>query len=157
MAKNSIINYRKCVRWILPVYWKRDTSIVLIRRIKDWREYYVVPWWWIEYGENHEQTLEREMTEEINANIKINNLVVEYISKSHKTIQYFYICSHQNWKIKKWNWPEFTQHPDNNNFYDIEYINAEKLLLINIVPWEIKPILLKILNWDIPTKIIIKK
>jgi 8-oxo-dGTP pyrophosphatase MutT (NUDIX family) len=129
-----------------------------MHRIKNWQEYYVVPWGGINEEENHETALIREMEEEINASISVKQLIIEYVSDLYNTIQYFYLCSHEWWEIKNGQWVEFSHRSNKENIYEVKEISINELISINIVPPSIKNILLKILNEDVPNdKVTIKE
>jgi len=150
---------RKSVRGILPIESEDgQKKLVLMHRIKKWKEYYVVPWGGIDWSENHEAALIREMEEEINADVSVKHLVIEYTSDLYNIIQYFYLCSHKWWEIKNGKWAEFTQRSDEENVYEVKEVSINELTSMNIVPPAIKDILLRILNGDIPKdKILIKE
>ncbi|MFA5748062.1 MAG: NUDIX domain-containing protein [Candidatus Absconditabacterales bacterium] len=151
--------YRESVRGILPVQSKNgQKKIILMHRIKNGQEYYVVPGGGINEEENHETALIREMEEEINASISVKQLIIEYVSDLYNTIQYFYLCSHEGGEIKNGQGVEFSHRSNKENIYEVKEISINELISINIVPPSIKNILLKILNEDVPNdKVTIKE
>ena len=98
-----------------------EDGIVLIHRIKkrndgSFREYYVVPGGKMEQDETQEQTVVREIKEELGIEVKPVKKILEYYSEYDDSIQCFYECEYINGDIGTGNGPEMhRKSPLKNN------------------------------------------
>ena len=88
---------------------KKDGGIILIHRMKPkengtFREYYVIPGGKMEEGETEEQTLLREVYEEIGIVIKPYKKIFEFYSDYDDSIQKFYLCEYVERKNRNRKW-----------------------------------------------------
>ena len=118
-----------------------NKNILLIHRKKKknniYREYYIVPGGKKEDKETDEETLIREIKEEIGIIIKPQKKILEFNSKYDESIQKFYICDYIEGKINTGDGVELKELKENEIFI-IEEINIEKLRNIKLVPEEIE-------------------
>lgn len=133
----------KSVRGII----KKDGGIILIHRIKQredgtYREYYVVPGGKMETGESEEQTVEREVFEELGIKVKPEKKIIEYESDYDNSIQIFYLCKYIDGQVGTGKGPEFTDTSNYKGVYEPVIVKLEEIENINLVPEEIKNILL---------------
>lgn len=136
---------RESARWIII---KDNLSVILIHRIKKWSEYWVTPGGWIEEWEDKKTAFKRELKEEVwDITISGTKLIKIVRTKVDDTlnIQYIYQCDYVWWEIWTWDWPEFTIRNSAENYYNLEVINKKSLEELNIVPEEIKDIIMDIL------------
>ena len=81
------------VRGIIEI----EGKILLIHRIKKkidntYREYYVIPGGKMEEGETEEETLLREIKEEVGIKVRVIKNILNYNSDYNDSIQKFYEC-----------------------------------------------------------------
>lgn len=120
----------------------KDNKILLVHRKKKkdnetYREYYVVPGGKQELNESDEDTLKREIIEEIGIKIEPKQKILEFKSDYDDSIQKFYYCMYSDGEINTGNGPEF----DNiklGEIFKIEEIDKEELKSIKLVPEEIQ-------------------
>lgn len=124
-------------RGILFITEDNQQKLVLLQRRKNGKEYYTFPWGHIEDGETPEQTLIREMKEELNINVTVQELLKEYDNIDLWRHEYFYLCEQIWGTLQQGNWPERTRNPD-ENFYEIVKIPINELASYNLLPVEIK-------------------
>lgn len=147
---------------------KIDGKLLLLHRIKHGEEYWVVPGGGVEQGESYEETVVREMEEEVGIVVKpLKELVrvefgdvEEYLGnrkiideKAIATIylpgwsamDIFYLCEYVSGEVGSGTGVEFAERSSVDNFYEIQAISAEELHSINIKPAEIKEVLLEFL------------
>ena len=67
----------------------KDDSIALMHRIKNGREYYVIPGGGVEDNESIEEAVIREMKEEVGIDVKIIEKLFEY--NDDNSNQFFYL------------------------------------------------------------------
>lgn len=137
------ITLHKSVRGII----KKDGGIVLIHRIKPredgtYREYYVIPGGKMETGESEEQTVVREIFEELGIRIEPEKKIIEYNSDYDDSVQVFYLCKYIDGVIGTGNGPEMTDKLAYKGIFEPVIIKLEEIETINLVPEEIKKILL---------------
>ena len=127
---------------------KNDDGIILIHRIKknsdvEIRDYYVVPGGKMELNESEEETVKREIFEELGLYVRVGTRLLEIYNDFDDSIQIFYECEYVNGILGTGTGPEFTNHDEYYGEYIIEIIKYENLEKINLVPEEIKAYLLE--------------
>ena len=127
---------------------KNDDGIILIHRIKknsdvEIRDYYVVPGGKMELNESEEETVKREIFEELGIYVRVGTRLLEIYNDFDDSIQIFYECEYVNGILGTGTEPEFTNHDEYYGEYIIEIIKYENLEKINLVPEEIKAYLLE--------------
>ncbi len=132
----------KSVRGII----KKDNGIILIHRLKprddgSIRDYYVVPGGKMEQGETEEQTVKREVFEELGITIDVDRKLLEYNSDYDDSIQIFYLCKYKDGIIGTGNGPEITNKSEYKGTFNPEIVELKNINNINLVPEEIKTFL----------------
>jgi 8-oxo-dGTP diphosphatase len=127
---------------------KNDDGIILIHRIKknsdvEIRDYYVVPGGKMELNESEEETVKREVFEELGIYVRVGTRLLEIYNDFDGSIQIFYECEYVNGILGTGTGPEFTNHDEYYGEYIIEIIKYENLEKINLVPEKIKAYLLE--------------
>ncbi|MDR2190537.1 MAG: NUDIX domain-containing protein [Candidatus Peribacteria bacterium] len=130
------------VRGILFITEENETNIVLIHRIKQGKEYYAFPGGKIEQGETHQETLIREMKEEINADIEVGDFFAEHRNPKLNDHDYFYLCTHLQGEIKPGDGPEFKKKLI-DNVYEIVKIPLKELHHYLLFPTTIKEMVIE--------------
>ena len=116
-------------------------KFLLIHRIKNGKEYYTFPWGHVEDGESPEEALIREIQEEINIDINVRELLKKYENADLWRWEYFYLCEWTGGACTHGSWPERDRNsPD--NFYEIVKIPVSELVDYNVLPPEIKELVL---------------
>lgn len=100
--------------------------------------YYTFPGGHVENDETYEETLKREVDEELGINININYLFIEMYNEDLKRTEAFYICEHIDGKIGTGTGPEWS-NVDYKKYgkYEIENIYLNKLDNYNLLPKEV--------------------
>lgn len=132
----------KSVRGII----KKDGGIILIHRIKQredgtYRDYYVIPGGKMETGESEEQTVVREVFEELGINVEPEEKLIEYNSDYDDSIQIFYLCKFIDGTIGTGNGPEITDKSMHKGVFEPVIVKLEEIEKINLVPEELKRML----------------
>lgn len=105
-----------------------------MRRIKNWIEYYTIPGWWVENWETEKSAAIREIKEETDLDIELDDPFCELIDKYHNWIYYL---TKTFTGIPKVSWPEAARININNQYY-LERIEKENIWNIPLLPEEIK-------------------
>ena len=126
---------------------KNDDGIILIHRIKknsddEVRDYYVVPGGKMEQGESEEETVKREVFEELGIHVRVGTKLLEICNNFDDSIQIFYECEYVDGVLGTGTGPEFTNHDEYYGVYKIEIIKYKDLKKTNLVPEKIKAFLL---------------
>lgn len=123
---------RISVRGILRDQFNR---ICLIHRIKNGKEYWVIPGGGQEGDESNEDTLRRELIEEVGS--VIDNIsqepVITYCTDD--SMQYFYTCSEVS-RTKPTGLEHTKSNP--NDYYEVMFVEVDKLESLQLVPTPIK-------------------
>ena len=126
------------------IIFYNDGYILIHRRKKrddgSIRDYYVVPGGKMEENETKEETVVREVWEEIGIKVKPVETLLEYESDYDNSIQIFMECEYISGVVGTGNGPEFNS-PEYTGEYMIEIIDREKIENLNLVPEEIKDII----------------
>ena len=96
---------------------KKNDGIVLIHRIKknsdvEVRDYYVVPGGKMEPGESEEETVKREVFEELGIHVNVGLRLLEVHNDFDDSIQVFYECEYVDGVLGTGTGPEFTNHDE---------------------------------------------
>lgn len=125
---------------------KKDNGIILIHRIKfrddgTAREYYVIPGGKMESNETEEETIIREIYEEVGIKIKPIKKIFEFNSDYDDSIQKFYLCEYIDGVVGSGNGPELQRIAENKGIFEPLIIKKENVEKINLVPEEIKEVI----------------
>ncbi len=113
-------------------------KILLIHRINNSEEYYVLPGGGVEQGETVEQAVLREVREEASIKIKIEKLLYHHIYDDN-TEQFFYLCSYISGEPKLGDGNELREMERNTaNLYDPVWYEIQKLPELLLYPLEIR-------------------
>ncbi len=120
---------RKTARAI--IFDKDDVILLFRRKIKDNKinEYYAIPGGTQEIGETLEQTVIREIKEELSLNIKVNKYLGSF--KRDDTTDYLYSANIIDGKLALGG--EEKEHNSKNDYYEIVKINIKDIDKYNIL------------------------
>lgn len=113
----------------------KDGRILLMHRIKNGREYWVIPGGHRREGDSGDATAVREVFEETGITVKCDNLIMENEGS------YYYLCSWVDGDHPYLNGEEKEKNSQ-ENFYEPLWINLEDIDKLNILPGYIKDWLL---------------
>jgi len=101
--------------------------------------YYTLPGGHVEGNETYEETLIREIKEEISVDVEIIKEVKYIVSNDLKKKEKFYLCKILSGKVEKGNGPEFT-NPNLEKYgkYEIVELDIDNLYKYNLLPLDIK-------------------
>lgn len=114
----------------------KNGEILLMRRRKPGRDYYVIPGGDIEKEETPKIAVLREIKEETNLDAEIDYLLLEFESDVFKRHESFFVMKNIKGE-EKIGEPEISWENENNR-YKLEWIELEKISEINLLPQEIK-------------------
>lgn len=141
----------KTARAVIETLYQNEKCIVTIKRQKFKngkmiKEYYTLPGGHVENDESFEEAVKREVLEELNAHITINEKLLSLYNEDLNRDEEFFICNliNENEVIEKGNGPEWT-NPDIEKYgsYEIVYIKVKGINDYNILPPQIKELLIK--------------
>jgi len=111
----------------------KDNKILLMRRIKEGREYFVFPGGGIEENESIEDAIIREVKEELSLDAKIDKLLFEIENRGQEE---FYFLIKEFSGTLKLGGPEKERMNENNQYYP-EWVDLDKISdLSNLYPEE---------------------
>jgi len=117
----------------------KDGKILLMHRKKNDFEYYTTPGGHIENGESPEVAAIRELKEETNLDAEIDFLFLE--NENSGWHNYFYMA--KNIRGEACFGGEELERNSEENHYELEWIDLVKISEINLLPQEIKNIILE--------------
>ncbi len=113
-----------------------NEKILLIHRIKNDKEYYVLPGGAIESGETPEEAAIREVKEETNLDVEIGQLLWKFREDYNNTYGYYFIAKKFGGNLKLGG-PEAKKQSKNNK-YILEWTSLKKMNRITLYPEKIK-------------------
>lgn len=119
----------------------KDGKILLMHRRKPKRDYYVIPGGDIEENETPEIAVLRETKEETNLDVEIDYLLFEFESDVFKRHESFFVMKNIKGE-EKIGEPEISWENEDNH-YALVWTPLEKLSEIDLLPTEIKKIILE--------------
>ena len=125
------LTMRETARGLLVI----NNGLLLIHRIKQKngvkQEYYVIPGGGIEEGESYEDTVKREIKEELGIDVKPVRLL--YKQKINNEVHNYFLCEYLSGKIGTGNGPEFnSEEYSTRGQYIPEIIPLKELYKINL-------------------------
>lgn len=126
---------RQAVRGIII----ENNRVLLIKREKLQKIYWVFPGGGVEEGETNEEALIREMEEEVGVKVKIISLYSKcsiFFEEQVKK-EFFYFCQIKDGKIGTGNGPEFQKNNTYEGTHIFEWVPVEKIDTLNVYPEEI--------------------
>lgn len=123
-------------------------NIILIKRENKpnsiHKLYYCFPGGHLEENETFEEACIREVEEEIGIKVKINKLLLEQETSEVKAYEKFFLCDYISGNIGTGTGEEFTKRDEKRyGTYEVEVVNIDKIENMNILPENLKQILLK--------------
>jgi 8-oxo-dGTP diphosphatase len=112
----------------------REGKILLMHRKRNDSEYYVIPGGHIEEGESPEVTAKRELREETDIEAGIDFLFLE--NEDGGWHNYFYMAKNATGEAR-FGGEEFERNNEQNH-YELEWIELSKLPEINLLPIQVK-------------------
>ncbi len=113
-----------------------DGKILLMYRIKNWKEYFTLPWWWVEENENPTQTAIREVKEETTLDIQIEKELFHFENDFDHRMHYVYLAKDIRGTATL-SWPEW-EISSKNNFYMPQRHPLQGIQNLNIIPKYLK-------------------
>ncbi len=127
---------KKRIRAVAVIINKEE--ILLMRRVKYNKEYYVFPGGGVEKGETVKQAVLRETKEETSLEIKIEKLLYHHIYNDG-TEHFFYLCRYLSGRPALGEANEARNMMENdNNFYNPEWHRIKDLAQLLLYPLEIR-------------------
>jgi len=140
MSKISLKNYPRGIRLAAIILSQDKEKVVLIKRYKSKRHYFVFPGGGLETTDkNKKEALLREIKEETNLSVEIISQPYQLNILGHSQ-QFFYICKHL--KGNPAIIGEEKERQNNNNQYAVGWFPVKDLNKITLYPLEIRDWLL---------------
>ena len=128
------------MRIVVRAIIKNDDSLLVIKRIKNGKTYFVFPGGGVDDGESHPIALKRECKEELGLDVSVLEFMYDFdfIKKDNEPQkEYFYQCDILGGKLGSGDGEEYS--PDRNSgIYEPMWIKLEELSDLDLRPIEIK-------------------
>lgn len=113
-----------------------DKQILLVHRIKNGSEYFVLPGGSVETEEDHISALIREVKEETNLDVKIGKELWQVKSDADRRIQHIFLVSKYAGNLELGS-PEKERQSESNKYF-LEWRKIEDISNIDFYPEEIR-------------------
>jgi len=114
----------------------KNSKVALIHRKKEGREYWVFPGGGVEDGETPEETVTREVQEELSLVCKVVKLLFSVESYPGGNKDPYFLCSVEDGKIKLGG-PE-KERQSEKDWYSPQWVKLENVKHLNLVPEKAK-------------------
>jgi 8-oxo-dGTP pyrophosphatase MutT (NUDIX family) len=116
----------------------KDGMILLIHRLRDGEEYFVLPGGGVEEGESIEEATIREVKEETSFDAKINKKLWEFSNEYNGNIKmhYFYLVTDFSGELKLGGEEAEQNSPENH--YELEWHKLDKIQNLPLYPEIVK-------------------
>ena len=118
----------------------QDEKILLLHRQKNGEIYYITPGGGLEEGETPEQAAKREIKEETNLDVEIGELIFKF-NGVYGYPEYFFLVKNIQGEARLGG--EELEKNCEENHYEIAWTPLDKLRETNLLPLEIKNIILE--------------
>ena len=116
----------------------RDDKILVMRRIKQGKEYYTFPGGSVEAGETPEQTVVREVDEETSIKAAVKKYIY-YIKYDDGTDRHFFLCDYRSGEPRlRDDSPEAAETKLGDNVYYPMWVNISDLPKLLLYPLEVR-------------------
>lgn len=142
MITKTNMTYNKTTTRAVLIY--NENFVVLIKRVKDGRLYYILPGGGLEENETLEECVLREIKEETNLEAEIIKHIGKVLHNHEETINqehHIFLCKNTSQEIKLGG-PEQDRISE-NNYYEPVTIEFDKIKDLTIYPEECKEIMLR--------------
>lgn len=122
-----------------------DNNLAVMHRVKKDRDYYVFPGGGVEKEDiNKEETVKREVKEELG--IEVNPKKLVYIYEKDNTTQYYYLCEMIGGSFGTGQGLEIINYWERKGFYLPDLIKIDRIDQLNLEPKKLTNILLEDIN-----------
>lgn len=123
----------------------RNGNIILIKRTKKDEVYFVFPGGGVEEGETDREALIREIKEELGLDVEVEELIVSrsFNKRGSDDIEHFYLCNILGGVIGTGDGPEFQKGSGYEGLHEIVEIPILDISNINLLPTEIRDMVIK--------------
>jgi len=118
----------------------KKNQILLVHRIKDNKEYYVLPGGSIEDDETPKEAALREAKEETNLDVEIKELLWKFEEEYNKNYGYYFLVKNFKGNLKLGG-PEAEKQSDKNQ-YILTWMPLSKIAKIKLCPEKLKKLIL---------------
>lgn len=137
---------QKASRGIIEYEEKGKKYIISIKRTKykngKKNIYYTIPGGHVENNETFEETLIREMEEELNVKVEIQEEFLHLYNEDLIKDEKFFLCSILSGKVSKGNGPEWqNENIEKYGKYEIVFLDVKELEKYNLLPLKVKKML----------------
>ncbi|NQT49452.1 NUDIX domain-containing protein [Candidatus Kuenenbacteria bacterium] len=118
----------------------KDKKILLMHRIRDGKEYYVVPGGIVEDGETVEETAVREAQEETGLEVVLGAKLFEFENKITNLIEHFFLVDDFSGKVALGG--EEAEGNSASNSYELVWLDSDELIQVQFFPEEVEGMIL---------------
>ena len=121
----------------------KNDRVLLIRRTKEGKKFWVLPGGGVEENEKVEKAVVREVEEEASIKCKIVKLLYTHIYPDLEHKQFYYLCKHISGNPKLGEYNEFHTMEEKDQTYEPVWVKIEDLPKKLLYPLEIRDWLIK--------------
>ncbi len=134
----------KVMRIAVRAIIKNERKVLVIKRVKNNKTYWVFPGGGVDEGEGNQEALIRECKEELGVEVEVSELLKEYVFEHPEfggQQEFYYFCKIIGGQVGTGDGPEYQENSTYDGTYEPQWLKLSKIADFDLRPIEIRDIL----------------